>query len=121
MSIDIMVMLLSTVGGFISQMYANNAEARTQEMQLALGSVQEAKKSSTLDKWIRASISMTLLLLLSFVMVGPAFLDTHVTLVEQGWLWTSTTEIKGIIYDDNFRTMLTAMTFFYLGRSPAIK
>ena len=112
---------VSALGGFLAQRDVNKTADTHQQFMSATGSVQEAKKMLSSDKWIRFITSITLLALLSFVMVGPAFLDTHVTLVEQGWLWTTTTEIKGIIYDDNFRQMLMAMTFFYLGRAPAVR
>ena len=114
-------MAVSAIGGYWAQRDVNAQADRHEQFMSATGSVQEAKKSGASDKTIRFITSLTLLGLLSFVMVGPAFLDTHVTLVEQGWLWTTTTEIKGIIYDDNFRQMLMAMTFFYLGRAPAVR
>ncbi len=118
---DLIIMAVSALGGFLAQRDVNKQADNHNQMMGAMGSVEEAKKGGTSDKTIRFITSLTLLGLLSFVMVGPAFLDTHVTLVEQGWLWTTTTEIKGIIYDDNFRQMLMAMTFFYLGRAPAVR
>lgn len=120
MSIDVMIMLISAAGGFVSQLYANSQEDKHKQMMEAMGSVQEAKKDPA-DRFIRTTISLVLLGLLSFVMMAPAFMDTQVVMVEKGWLWNTTTVIKGIVYDDNFRMMLQAMTFFYLGRSPAVR
>lgn len=118
--VELITMGISAIGGFMAQSHANAQEDRHVELMSISGSVKEAR-GDTSGKWIRLAISITLLLLLSFVMVAPAFMDTHVTLVEQGWLWTTTTEIKGILYDDTFRLMLISMSAFYLGRSPATR
>lgn len=115
-----MIMLISTIGGYVAQLYANAQKDRHNQFMEAIGSVQEAKKDPA-DRFIRSLISIVLLGLFSFVMMAPAFMDTQVIMIEKGWLWNTETVIKGILYDNTFRMMLEAMTFFYLGRAPATR
>ena len=112
--LEIIALATSTIGGFYAT-YTNSKAERLHEERLAYtGSVRVAREDAN-GIWVRRFIVLVMMGLLSFIIVAPAFLDVNTVLVDEGWLWTTTTEIKGIMYDTTTRTILTSIIGFYFG------
>ena len=122
MSSELLTMGVSTLGGFALKYMSTQAHYRHQQM-LDLMKAQERadKVDGGQGKYVRRFIVLVMMSLLAFIVIGPAFLDINTVLVSEGWLWTTTTEIKGIIYDNTIREILVAIIGFYFGTSAAGK
>ena len=117
---ELLTMGVSTLGGFALKYMSTQAHYRHQQM-LDLMKAQERadKVDGGQGKYVRRFIVLVMMSLLAFIVIGPAFLDINTVLVSEGWLWTTTTEIKGIIYDNTIREILVAIIGFYFGTSAA--
>ena len=122
MSSELLTMGVSTLGGFALKYMSTQAHYRHQQM-LDLMKAQERadKVDGGQGKYVRRFIVLVMMSLFAFIIIGPAFLDINTILVDEGWLWTTTTEIKGIIYDNTIREILVAIIGFYFGTSAAGK
>ena len=121
-SLELITMGVSTLGGFALKYMATQAEHRHQQMMDLMDSQNRAESvDGGQGKYVRRFIVLVMMSLLAFIVVAPAFMDVNTVLVDQGWLFTTTTEIKGIIYDDTIRQILVAIIGFYFGTSAASK
>ena len=122
MSIELITMGVSTLGGFVLKYMATQAQYRHEQFRDLMKAQDRAEKvDGGQGKYVRRFIVLVMMSLLVFIVAGPAFLDINTILVNEGWLWTSTTEIKGIIYDNTIREILVAIIGFYFGTSAATK
>ena len=122
MSIELITMGVSTLGGFLLKYLAVQAQHRQEQFRDLMKSQERANNvDGGQGKYVRRFIVLVMMSLLAFIVVGPAFMDVNTVLVNEGWLWTSTTEIKGIIYDNTIREILVAIIGFYFGTSAATK
>ena len=112
-------MAFSALGGFYLKHKAYEAERIHEERMAYLQTMREARsdKSGVL---VRRFIVLVMMSLLAFIVVAPAFLEINTVIVEDGWLWgKNVTEIKGIMYDETIRMILTSIIGFYFGTSAA--
>lgn len=116
--LELISMAVSTLGGFWATSNANAAE-RLHEERLAYTSSVKAAREDTNGVWVRRFIVLVMMGLLTFIVVAPAFLDVNAVIVDEGWLFNTTTEVKGIIYDDTIRMILVSIIGFYFGTSSA--
>jgi len=117
---DLLTMGASTIVGFVLKFIANS-QANTA---LLLSKDIEARKEARADKngvWVRRFIVLVMMSLLTYIVVAPSILDSNAVLVREGWFWTTTTEVKGILYDDTIRQILVSIIGFYFGTSAASK
>ena len=114
--LEIISLGLSTVGGFYASSKTAEAE-RLHEERLAYTATVKAARDDVKGVWVRRFIVLVMMLLLVFIIVAPAFLDVNTVLVDEGWFFNTTTEIKGIMYDATTRTILTSIIGFYFGTS----
>ena len=122
MSIELITMGVSTLGGFVLKYMATQAQYRHEQFRDLMKAQDRAEKvDGGQGKYVRRFIVLVMMSLLVFIVAGPAFLDINTILVNEGWLWTTTTEIKGIIYDNTIREILVAIIGFYFGTSAATK
>ena len=117
---ELITMGVSAVSGFALKYMANSQENTRQLLAGDLESRAEARADDN-GIWVRRFIVLVAMGLLAMVMVGPAFLDANTVIVQDGWFWTTTTEIKGMVYDDTFRLILVSIVGFYFGTSSASK
>ena len=109
-----------SVLGFIMKMMSMAAKERHEQTMAALGATREAREY-TGGVWIRRFIVLVVMSLLAFIVTAPAFMDVSTIMVERTWFWTSTIEVKGIIYDATFRSILSAIVGFYFGGASAAR
>ncbi len=122
MSIELITMGVSTLGGFALKYMATQAQYRHEQFRDLMKAQDRADKvDGGQGKYVRRFIVLVMMSLLVFIVAGPAFLDINTILVNEGWLWTTTTEIRGIIYDNTIREILVAIIGFYFGTSAATK
>ena len=120
MTTELITMGVSTLGGFALKYMSTQAYYRHQQMMDLMGAQERADKvEGGQGKYVRRFIVLVMMSLFAFIIIGPAFLDINTILVDEGWLWTTTTEIKGIIYDNTIREILVAIIGFYFGTSAA--
>ena len=121
-STELITMGISTIGGFALKYMATQADYRHQQMIDLMGAQERADKvDGGQGKYVRRFIVIVMMALLAFIVIAPAFMDINTVLVDKGWFFTTTTEIKGIIYDDTIRQILVAIIGFYFGTSAAQK
>jgi hypothetical protein len=118
--LELISMGVSTIGGFYATHTANQAE-RLHEERIAHRKAVKAARDHAPGIWVRRFIVLVMMGLLTFIVVAPAFLDINAVLVDKGWLWNSTTEIHGIIYDDTIRMILVSIIGFYFGTASATR
>lgn len=122
MSIELITMGVSTLGGFALKYLATQAQYRHEQFRDLMKAQDRAEKADGgQGKYVRRFIVLVMMSLLVFIVAGPAFLDINTILVNEGWFWTTTTEIKGIIYDNTIREILVAIIGFYFGTSAATR
>jgi len=120
--IELMTMGVSTIGGFALKYMATQARYRHEQFLDLMGSQERANKvDNGQGVYVRRFIVIVMMALLAFIVVAPAFMDVNTVLVDEGWLFTTTTEIKGIMYDGTIRHILVAIIGFYFGTSAASK
>ena len=123
MPIELLTMGVSTIGGFALKYMATQAQNRHEQFMDLMGSQKRADKVDGGEgKYVRRFIVLVMMSLLAFIVVGPAFLPgVNTVIVDEGWLFTTTTEVKGILYDNTIRQILVAIIGFYFGTSAASK
>ena len=121
-SAELITMGASAVGGFALKYMASQAQNRHEQF---LDLMNSSKRADRVDggegKYVRRFIVLVMLSLLSYIVIAPSLIDTSAVVVSQGWFFTTTTEIKGIIYDDTIKQILVAIIGFYFGTSAASK
>jgi hypothetical protein len=121
MNLELITMGVSTISGFVLKYMANSQENTYKLLKKDEESRNAASKRST-GVWVRRFIVLVMMSIFSFIIIAPAFIDDlNTVIVNQGWFFTSTTEIKGIIYDDTTRQILLAIIGYYFGTSSASK
>ena len=116
--LELISMAVSTVGGFWLTHNANAAERLHEERLAAVGSVKAAREDTN-GVWVRRFIVLVMMSLLTFIVVAPAFTEANAVIVDEGWLFNTTTEIHGIVYDDTIRMIITSIIGYYFGTSSA--
>ena len=120
MPIELITMGVSTLGGFALKYMATQSKYRHEQFMDLMGSQERANKVDGGDgKYVRRFIVLVMMTLLVFIVAAPASLDINTILVHEGWFWTSTTEVKGIMYDETIRQILLSIIGFYFGTSAA--
>ena len=117
---ELITMGVSTLGGFALKYWATQAEYRQEQFINLMGSQQRADKvDGGTGKYVRRFIVLVMMSLLAFIVVAPAFMDVNTVMVDSWWIFTKTTEVEGIIYDDTIRQILVSIIGFYFGTSAA--
>ncbi len=121
-SVELITMGASALGGFALKYMATQAQHRHEQF---LDLMNSQNRANTVDggegKYVRRFIVLVMMSLLAFIVVAPSLIDANAVIVNEGWFWTTTTEIKGIIYDDTIKQILVAIIGFYFGTSAASK
>ncbi len=121
-SIELITMGASAIGGFALKYMATQAQNRHEQF---LDLIQSQERADKVDggegKYVRRFIVLVMMSLLAYIVIAPSLIDTQAVIVTEGWFSTSTTEIKGIIYDDTIKQILVAIIGFYFGTSAASK
>lgn len=115
---ELITMGVSTIGGFALK-YMGNAQENTRQLLAGDSQSRQDARSDKTGVWVRRFIVLVSMALLSMVMVGPAFMDTTTTIVDEGWLWDTKTVVHGMMYDDTFRYILVSIVGYYFGISAA--
>ena len=113
---------VSTIGGFALKYMSTQAEYRHEQFLDLMGSQERANEVDGGEgKYVRRFIVLVMMFLLTYIVVAPSLIDANAVIVNEGWFFTTTTEIKGIIYDDTIKQILVAIIGFYFGTSAASK
>lgn len=123
MPVELLTMGVSTIGGFALKYMATQAQYRHEQFLDLMGSQERANKVDGGEgKYVRRFIVLVMMMLLTFIVVAPAFMPgVNTVIVDEGWFFTTTTEVKGILYDNTIRQILVAIIGFYFGTSAASK
>lgn len=116
--IDLIVMGVSALGGFLLKNSANNSE-RLHEERLAYTKSVEAARNDSNGVIVRRFIVVVMMSLFAFIIIGPAFLDVSTVVLEDTWYGTKQIIVDGIIYDDTIRMTIMSIVGFYFGTSSA--
>ena len=117
---ELITMGVSTIGGFALKYMATQAKYRHEQFLDLMGSQERADKvDNGQGVYVRRFIVVVMMALLTFIVVAPAFMDVSTVLVDEGFFFTTTTEVNGIIYDNTIRMILVAIIGFYFGTSAA--
>lgn len=120
MTTELLTMGASTVLGF-GLKYLAQSQAHTYEL-LKGDRESRIEASARGGVWIRRFIVLVMMVIFTFIVIAPAFIPgLNTVIVNQGWLWTTTTEIKGIMYDETTKEILLAIIGYYFGTSAASK
>lgn len=118
MSMELMTMGGSALLGWLLKYLANQQENTYKLLQQAEDSREAA--ASRGGVWVRRFIVLVMMSIFTFIVVAPAFIPgLNTIIVNEGWFFTTTTEIKGILYDDTIREILLAIIGYYFGSSAA--
>jgi len=118
--LEILSMLVSTLGGFFLTHKANEAERLHEERTYRADSIREAR-DDTNGVYVRRFIVLVMMSLLSYIVIAPSLIDANAVIVSEGWFFTTTTEVKGIVYDDTIRMIITSIIGYYFGSSSAAR
>ena len=119
---ELITMGASAIGGFALKYMATQATFRHEQMMDLMGARAQANEvDNGQGVYVRRFIVIVMMSLLTFIVVAPAFMDVNTVLVDEGFFFTTTTEVKGIIYDNTIRHILVAIIGFYFGTSAADK
>lgn len=117
--VDLIVMGVSALGGFLLKNSANTAE-RLHEERLAYTKSVAAARADKSGVLVRRFIVLVMMSLFAFVIVAPAFMDVSTVVLSEGWFGTTTkTVVDGVIYDDTIRMTIMSIMGFYFGTSSA--
>lgn len=117
---ELLTMGGSAILGWLLKYLANQQENTYKLLQQDEKSREAA--ASRNGVWVRRFIVLIMMSLFAFIIAGPAFLPgLNTVVVNEGWLWTTTTEIKGIMYDATTREILLAIIGYYFGSASASK
>ncbi len=118
--VELITMGASAIGGFALKYMATQAQNRHNQMMDLMGSQNRANEVDNGDgKYVRRFIVLVMMGLLAYIVVAPSLIDANAVIVNEGWFFTTTTEIKGIVYDDTIKQILVAIIGFYFGTSAA--
>jgi len=119
MPIELLSMGGSALLGFVFKFMANAQQDRHDQMMAISNATREARADEN-GVWPRRFIVFVMMSLLSFIVVAPALLEgVNTVVVDQGWFFTTTTEIKGIVYDETIKSILISIIGFYFGGAAA--
>lgn len=117
--IELISLGASSLAGFLFKYMANAQQDRHDQMMAISGSTREARADEK-GVWPRRFIVFVMMSLLSFIVIAPALLPgVNTVVVDKGWLFTTTTEIKGIVYDETIKSILISIIGFYFGGAAA--
>jgi len=120
MTTELLTMGVSTVLGFGLKYLAQSQQNTYELLKGDRESREEAAKRGGV--WIRRFIVLVMMSMFAFIVVAPAFIPgLNTVIVNEGWLFTTTTEIKGIMYDATTKEILLAIIGYYFGTSAASK
>ena len=120
MSMELLTMGGSAILGWVLKYFSNQQENTYRLLKQDEESREAASKRGGV--WVRRFIVVVMMSVFTFIVIGPAFIpELNTVIVNEGWLWTTTTEIKGIMYDDATREILLAIIGYYFGTSAASK
>ncbi len=119
MPIELLSMGGSALFGFAFKYMANSQQDRHDQM-MAISQATKAARDDENGVWTRRFIVVVMMFLLSFIVTAPALLEgVNTVVVDQGWFFTTTTEIKGIVYDETIKSILISIIGFYFGGAAA--
>ena len=119
MPIELLSMGGSALLGFIFKFMSNSQKDRHDQMMAISKATQEARADEN-GVWTRRFIVLIMMGLLSFIVIAPALLpDVNTVVVDQGFFFTTTTEVKGIVYDETIKSILISIIGFYFGGAAA--
>ena len=119
--IELLSMGGSAIVGFVFKYMANAQADRMETIRALAGATQEAREYQG-GVWVRRFIVFVMMGILAFIVVAPALIEgVSTTYVEEGWFFTHTTEVKGIIYDSTIRSILVSIVGFYFGGAAAAR
>lgn len=116
--LEILSMIASTLGGFYLTFKGAEAERLHEERTYRSEATREARADSN-GVWVRRFIVVVMMALLAYIVVAPSLMDANAVIVSEGWFFTTTTEVKGIVYDDTIRMIITSIIGFYFGGAAA--
>lgn len=120
-----MSMELLTMGGSALLGWALKYLSNQQENTYRLLKADEDSRRAASSRggvWVRRFIVLVMMCIFTFIVVAPAFIDDlYTVIVNEGWLFTTTTEVKGIMYDETTRQILLSIIGYYFGTSAASK
>lgn len=116
--LEILSMVVSTLGGFYLTHKANEAERLHEERTYKADMIREARADKN-GVWVRRFIVVVMMALLAYIVVAPSLMDANAVIVSEGWFFTTTTEVKGIVYDDTIRMIITSIIGYYFGSASA--
>lgn len=118
MSVELLTMGGSAILGWLLKYMSNQQENTFKLLQKDEESRQAASQRGGV--WIRRFIVVVMMALFAFIIIAPAFIPgLNTVVVDKGWLWTSTIEVKGIMYDETTRQIMLAIIGYYFGTSSA--
>ena len=117
--VELLSLGLSSLAGFIFKYIANAQKDRHDQMMAIAKATKEAREDEN-GIWTRRFIVLVMMSLLSFIVVAPALLPgVNTVVVDEGFFFTTTTEIKGIVYDETIKSILISIIGFYFGGAAA--
>lgn len=120
MSVELMTMGGSALLGWLLKYLSNQQENTFKLLKQDEESREAASKRGGV--WVRRFIVLVMMFIFTFIVVAPAFIPgLNTVIVNEGWFFTTTTEIKGIVYDQTIREILLAIIGYYFGTSAATK
>ena len=121
-SMELITMGASAIGGFTLKYMATQAQNRHEQFLDLMGSQERANKVDGGEgKYVRRFIVLVMMSLLAYIVVAPSLMEANAVIVSKGWFFTTTTEVNGIIYDDTIKQILVSIIGFYFGTSAASK
>ena len=121
MPVELLSLGVSSLAGFVFKYIANAQQDRHKQIML-MARATESARADEKGVWPRRFIVLVMMSLLSFIVVAPALLPgVNTVVVDQGWFFTTTTEIKGIVYDATIKSILISIIGFYFGGAAATR
>lgn len=137
MSIDIMIMLASTLMGFVFKMMANGQKDRAEQHSQMISTMKqentmiEAARKMDGGVWVRRFITFVIVFSLFMLTVGSGFVPGVTSMINTielpsyifglfgGGTEVVVTEINGMVYSKDITHAMYAITGFYFGSSSA--
>ena len=137
MSIDIVIMLASTIMGFVFKMMANAQKDKAESWNRMIGTMKQEQemiqsaREYTGGKWVRRFIVFIILTALFMLTVGSGFVPGVTSMVSEiskpeyffglfgGGTEIKVTELNGMVYSKDITHAMYAITGFYFGTSSA--
>jgi len=137
MTLDIIIMLASTIMGFVFKMMANSQKDRAEQYNQLIGTMKqenkmlEAARAYNGGKLIRRFITFVVVFSLFMLTVGSGFIPGVTSMISEitkpEYIWglfgggteIKVTELKGMVYSKDITHAMYAITGFYFGSSSA--